>query len=115
MKNFLIFKMPRRDCRNGGNFTSGCGEALRTDKNLAEMRVKFFAGCIKTALRQAKYANSAFERFEMLLMMLCRKIALKIAFSTKIQIHSTKHRQKRLQNVIINVKNGLEMDLVTKK
>lgn len=79
------------------------------------MRVKFFAGCIKTALRRVKYANSAFERFEMLLMILCRKIALKTAFSTKIQIHSTKHRQKRLQNVIIHVKNGLEMDLVTKK
>lgn len=84
-------------------------------KIFLKMRVKVLDECVKIVLRRVKYANSAFERFEMLLMMLCRKIALKIAFSTKIQIHSTKHRQKRLQNVIIHVKNGLEMDLVTKK
>ena len=85
------------------------------DKNFAEMLVKILGKCVKTALRRKKYANSALERFEILQMMLCRKIAPKIAFSPKIQDFSTKSRRKWLQNVIFYVRNEPEMDMVTKK
>ena len=80
-------------------------------KIFLKMRVKVLGECVKIVLRRVKCVNSALERIEILRTMLCRKIA----FSTKIKDHSTKHCQKWLQNAIFYVKNEPEMHMVTKK
>lgn len=80
-------------------------------KIFLKMRVKVLGECVKIVLRRVKCVNSALERIEILRTMLCRKIA----FSTKIKDHSTKHCQKWLQNAIFYVKNEPKMHMVTKK